>query len=58
MVEVMHMELGHEPHDQDTDLISRAPDVTPQSPPPPVSDSVLIEQGEVFLLDDDPMMDV
>jgi len=36
----------------------RAYEVAPQSPPPPVLASVLSEQGEVVLLDDDPVMDV
>jgi len=36
----------------------RSPEVAPQSPPPLVSERVPSEQGEVFLLDDDPVMDV
>jgi len=52
------MEFGQEPHDQDTDLMPRASKVGPQSPPPPVSELVLSDQGEVILLDDDPVMDV
>jgi len=38
--------------------MQRAPEVISQSPPPPVSEPALSEQGEVFLLDDDPFMDV
>ena len=52
------MELGKEPQDQDIDLIRRAPEVTSQSPPPVVLETVSSEKREVVLLDDDSVMDV
>ena len=52
------MELRQEPHNKDNDLMLRAPKVTSQSPPPRVSELFTSEQGEVVLLDDDPVMDV
>ena len=58
MVEATNMETEQEPQDQDTDLMSRAFEVTPQSLPPPESQPVPSEQGDFFLLDDDPVMDV
>lgn len=36
----------------------RAPQVIPQSPPPPVFKLALSEQGDVFLLDDDSVIGV
>lgn len=58
MVEATDMEFGQGPQDQDIDLMPKASEVTPQSPPPPISEPVPSEQGEVFLLNDDLMMDV
>ena len=37
LIEVMDMELGQEPQDQDIDIMPKAPEVNPQSPPPPIS---------------------
>jgi len=58
LIEVKDMELEHEPQNEDNDLMPRAPKVTSQSPPPPVSVLVPSKQGEVVLLGDDLVMDV
>ena len=50
--------MGQEPQDQDIDLMPRASEVAPQSPPPSESQPVPSEKGEVVLLDDDLVMDV
>lgn len=54
----MDMEMEQEPQDQDTDLMPKASKVAPQSPPPPESQLVPSEQGEVVLFDDDLEMDM
>lgn len=51
------MELEQDPQNEETDLISRAHKATSQSPPPVVLEPVPREQGYVFLLDDDLVMD-
>jgi len=58
LTKVTDMDLGQEPHEQDIDLMSRAPKVTSQSLATPILELVLSEQGMVLLLDDDPIMDV
>ena len=58
LIEATDMELEHEPHNEEINLMTRAPDVISQSPPPPVSEPILSEQGDIVLLDDDPIMDV
>lgn len=57
-IEVIDMELEHETHNEYTDLMPREPQVISQSPPPVVSEQASSEQGDVFLLDDDPVRDV
>lgn len=52
------MELEQEPQHEYVDLMSRAPQVIPQSPPPPAAEPTPSEQGDVVILDDDPIMDV
>ena len=56
--EVTNMEVGDEPHNEDTDLMLRSPEVKYQSPPTLVSKPVPSEQGQVVLFDDDSVMDV
>ena len=52
------MDLEQEPQNEDTDLMSRTPQVISQYPPPPVSEPTPNEQGDVVLLDDDLVMEV
>jgi len=52
------MDLEQESHNEYTDLMQRVPQVISQSPLPPVSEPTLSEQGDVFLLNDDTIMDV
>lgn len=58
LIKVKNMELGQDQQGQDTNLMLRVLEVTSQSPPAPVLELVLSKQGEVFLLDDDLVMDV
>lgn len=58
LIEVIDMEFEHEPQNEDTNLMTRAHEVTSQSPPPLVSEPILSEKEEVVLLDDDLVMDV
>ena len=58
MVEATNMEMKHDPLDQDIDLMPRASEVAPQSPPPPESQPLPSEQGVVVLPDDDLEMDL
>lgn len=53
-----NMELEQEPQHEDVDLMPRAPQVIPQSSPPPIIEPTPSEQGDVVPLDDDLIMDV
>jgi len=52
------MEMEHEPHNEDFYMISRGPQVIPQSPTPPVVKPTLRKKGDFVPLDDDLVMDV
>lgn len=52
------MELEHEPQHEDDDLMLGAPQFILQSPPPLVAEIALSKKGDVFLLDDDLVMDM
>ena len=57
-LEVIDLELEHDTQHEYVDLMLRAPQVIPQSPPPPAVETSPREQGYVVLLDDDPIMNV
>ena len=58
LIEVTDMELEQKPQHEDVDLMPRAPQVIPQSPLAPIIVLAPRKQGDVVLLDDDPIMDV
>lgn len=52
------MELGLELQDENLDLIPSSQQAIVQTPPPPVSEPSLSEEGEIVPLNDDLVMDV